>query len=428
MRIEDLHKRFLTSGSVTTDSRNCTPGSIYFALRGDHFDGNDFAGEAIRKGCTLAVADRKDLQGMDKVVVVDSALKTLQSLASYHRKQKGIPILAITGSNGKTTTKELVAAVMERKYRVLYTSGNLNNHIGVPLTLLNILDHTFGVIEMGANHMGEIGLLADIASPDYGLITNIGRAHLEGFRTVEGVLEAKSELYEFLAKNGGTAFLNAKDRMLGHKARQFGVNAIFYNDEKCFGEIMEVYPFLTGRIHNGGQETVVKTKLVGAYNLENIIPAVAIGSHFGISARDIFAAIESYVPEIKRSQLIEGKRNRVILDAYNANPTSMRKSISDFNDYGPGKKLVILGDMYEMGDAEQAEHRDLIEWIHDLGIDKALFVGNAFMNALREYPGYRYFPDVRSCIDYLDGEKLTGYYILIKGSRKMTLESLSGHL
>jgi len=427
MKIEDLYKLFLESSGVSTDSRNVKPGSIYFALQGENFDGNDFAAEAIQKGCKLAVVDRPDLEGSDHTVMVGSSLETLQNLASFHRKQKNIAMLAITGSNGKTTTKELVSAVMAKRYRVLHTTGNLNNHIGVPLTLLEIGDQEFGIVEMGANHPGEIAVLAKIIAPDFGLITNIGKAHLEGFKTLEGVLDAKTELYDYLVKNGRKAFLNINDDLLFHQANRMKLDFIPYNDKNIYGEIIAVFPLLKCKIYLEGRGHPVNTNLVGAYNLENIIPAVAIGTYFHIPEREIFEAIESYVPEIQRSQLIEGERNRIILDAYNANPTSMRKSISDFIHYTSGPKMLILGDMLELGEVEHPEHLSLVGWLANRKVKNVLFVGEAFMKTREKFPGYRYFNDVNSCIAYLDGENFSGYHILIKGSRKMALESVTGH-
>ena len=427
MKIKDLYKLFLESSGVSTDSRNLKPGSIFFALKGENFDGNDFAAEAIQKGCELAVVDRPDIEGSDHIVRVGSSIETLQNLAAFHRKQKNIIMLAITGSNGKTTTKELVSAVMAKRYRVLHTTGNLNNHIGVPLTLLDIKDQEFGIVEMGANHPGEIALLSKIIAPDFGLITNIGKAHLEGFKTIEGVLEAKGELYDYLVKNGRKAFLNMNDDLLFHTADRMRLDFIPYNDKNIYGEIIAVFPLLECKIYIEGRGHQVNTRLVGAYNLENIIPAVAIGKYFNIPEREIFDAIESYVPEMQRSQLIEGKRNRIILDAYNANPTSMRKSISDFIHYTSGPKMFILGDMLELGEYEHQEHLDLVGWLENRKLENVILVGDAFMKTQKKFPGYRYFKNVLSCISYLEDENFSGYHILIKGSRKMALESITGH-
>jgi len=374
------------------------------------------------------VSDRPDLSGKKDVLVVDSALDTLQELASFHRKQSKITILAITGSNGKTTTKELLAAVMSKKYRVIYTQGNLNNHIGVPLSLLKIKGEEFGIIEMGANHPGEIKLLSEIASPDYGLITNIGKAHLEGFKSLEGVLEAKGELYEYLQKNNKTAFINVKDNMLYNKAVGLGLNFIPYNNPSLYGEVAGVFPFLKCKVCIEGREYIVSTKLVGRYNLQNIIPALAVGKNFGIQEEDMFRAIKAYEPKIQRSQLIEGKSNSIILDAYNANPTSMRESVSDFAGYTKGKKIAILGDMLELGQDALKEHEEMIKWVHNQSIENVIFVGPLFVKAGENYTGSWYFRNVEDCIDHLKKANYGGYHILIKGSRKISLESVTIHL
>lgn len=428
MTIAELHKVFLHTGSVCTDTRKIVPGSIFFALKGEQFDGNDFALEAIKKGCRLAVADRQNLRGTKDTIVVDSALQTLQDLAHYHRITKNITILAITGSNGKTTTKELTAAILSRKYKVLSTSGNLNNHIGVPLTLLQIKNEDFGVIEMGANHKGEISLLAAIASPEYGLITNIGKAHLEGFGSIKGVLEAKGELYQYLARNSGKAFVNIENELLLKRANDAGLDVLPYNDDKLSGKMVDAYPGLKCEISLSGEILKVRTNLVGGYNLENIISAVAVGRHFGISNDDIVKALESYQSENKRSQLIKGIKNTIVLDAYNANPTSMIKSISNFIEFAKGPKMVILGDMFELGNEEGEEHRLLIDWLRKQPLQKVLLIGRAFKRVAMKIPGYQYFPDTDSCNAFLRDEKPGGFHILIKGSRKMALESTTIHL
>jgi len=426
MKIEDLHREFLNSKGVCTDSRNIVPDSIFFALKGEHFDGNIYASEAISKGCRLAIVDNDSVLPGTGIIRVNSALKTLQELAHYHRKLSGIKILAITGSNGKTTTKELIAAVLGQKYSVIYTRGNLNNHIGVPLTLLGIRDQEFGVIEMGANHAGEIALLSEIVSPDYGLITNVGKAHLEGFGSLEGVLDAKGELYQYLAGNNKTAFLNKGNKMLLGKAGSLNLRYIAYNDDKLYGRIVERYPSLQCEVFIEDIAFDITTNLVGAYNLENIITAVSVGINFEVPISRIIQAIASYEPQLQRSQLIRGKKNTIILDAYNANPTSMRESVSDFLNYTENKKMVILGDMLELGAKEEEEHKKMVEWLGEQAIDQTLLIGQAFQKTVAGgYPKMKFFPDTASCKDFLKNFNPEDYHILIKGSRKMALENLT---
>ncbi|RLD50418.1 MAG: UDP-N-acetylmuramoyl-tripeptide--D-alanyl-D-alanine ligase, partial [Bacteroidetes bacterium] len=329
MSTEQIYKEFLQSSGVCTDTRQVLEDSLFFALRGDQFDGNRFVEDALNKGCRLAITERKDLAGSGRVVVVSSTLEVLQQLAHYHRMQVAPRLIAITGSNGKTTTKELLAAVLSKEYTLLATRGNLNNHIGVPLTLLKLNREELALVEMGANHPGEIAELARIAAPEVGLITNVGKAHLEGFGSLQGVLDAKSELYAYLAKHGGTAIIDGRDQKLMRKADELGVACKVVapkGDLPVAVNLISQTPFLDVELLLGEEVYPFSTKLVGAYNLQNILLAAATGVHFGVSGNAIAGAISGYLPDMQRSQMLEGGRNKLVLDSYNANPSSMREA------------------------------------------------------------------------------------------------------
>lgn len=422
--ITDIYSLFLQSAGVCTDSRNMAPGMIFFALKGDNFDGNRYAAAAIGAGASAAVIDdRRVAESIGeggKCIVVEDSLITLRQLAAHHRRELGIPIIAITGSNGKTTTKELLERTLSKKYRTAATKGNLNNHIGVPLTLLSMDRGTeFGIVEMGANHKGEIALLCDIASPDYGIITNIGRAHLEGFGGVEGVKKGKGELFDFLACKGGTAFYlrenpDLASMVLSHK----GLNAIPYDRSRF--ETVAGEQFLT--LKRGTDE--IRTHMVGEYNLYNIAAAFAVGEFFGISDNDIIAAIESYIPDNNRSQRIETARNTLVMDAYNANPSSMRAALENFAAQKSTRlKMVILGEMYELGEYSLREHGNMIDLISKLGLKEVYLVGKEFEKAAAgRYP---VFGSAAELAEYFSGNPVSGKFILIKGSRGVGLEIIS---
>ena len=471
MNIQALHGEFLRSAGISTDSRQEVKDRIFFALRGDRFDGNTYVEEAVRGGCRLAVTDREDLAGKPGIIRVASPLETLQELAGYHRHQIRVSVIGITGSNGKTTTKELAAVILSRRYRTLATSGNQNNHIGVPLTLLSLREEEVAVVEMGANHRGEIASLSAIAAPDLGLITNIGKAHLEGFGSVEGVLNAKGELYEYLAAHGGRALIDGSDPVLMDKAERTGVHRIVMGvshapgflagrgrlqadhdpaglspDRQKAGDIsqgigrglqemvpvncritdqtpsLEVELSVEGSLHRTG------TMLVGAYNLKNIQYAFALGYLFGIPADEITEAIGSYIPVNQRSQFIQGNRNRVILDAYNANPTSMREAVGGILAYASSPIMLILGDMAEMGEVAGLEHRELVEWMKTLPVEQILLVGENFSRFAEPSSGLLVFRKKDELVDYLESEKPSGFHVLVKGSRIMALETLQEYL
>lgn len=427
MSIEQIYQEFLRSTGICTDTRQGARGSLFFALRGDKFDGNSFVEDALKKGCSLALTERKELEGSKRVVVVPSTLELLQQLASHHRMQVAPKVLAITGSNGKTTTKELMAAVLAKKYNLLATKGNLNNHIGVPLTLLQLKQEELAVVEMGANHPGEIAELARIAAPDVGLITNVGKAHLEGFGSLQGVLDAKSELYTYLAKHGGSAIIDGQDQILLKKANELGLTYELADPEGELSvavKLVSQKPRLEVDLVLGGASFPCSTRLVGAYNIQNILLAAAGGLHFGISKAAIADAISNYLPENQRSQFLEGKRNNLVVDSYNANPSSMREAIGGFLSYATPPTMAILGDMAELGAASEEEHRQLVRWISSLEVDRVLLAGPKFSQVSEPSGQISVFNGRDELEDQLREEKPQGYHILLKGSRVMELEAL----
>ena len=428
MSTEQIYKEFLQSSGVCTDTRQVVKDSLFFALRGDQFDGNRFVEDALNKGCRLAITERKDLAGRGRVVVVSSTLEVLQQLANYHRMQVAPRLIAITGSNGKTTTKELLAAVLSKEYALLATRGNLNNHIGVPLTLLMLNREELALVEMGANHPGEIAELARIAAPEVGLITNVGKAHLEGFGSLQGVLDAKSELYAYLAKHGGTAIIDGRDQKLMRKADELGVACKVVapkGDLPVAVNLTGQTPFLDVELVLGEEVYPFSTRLVGAYNLQNILLAAATGVHFGVSGNAIAVAISGYLPDNQRSQMLEGGRNKLVMDSYNANPSSMREAIGGLLSYATSPTMLILGDMAELGDSSEKEHRELFHWISSLDVDQVLLLGPNFSQVYKPSNRITVFSGRKELEAYLGEEKPEGYHILLKGSRVMELERLA---
>ena len=418
-----LYEQYRKTYKVATDSRQVTPGAVFFALKGERFDGNDFALEVAERGvASLVVSDRASLPDHPRLMKVEDSLKTLQELARYHRHQmKDLTVIAITGTNGKTTTKELVASVLKKKYRVTYTQGNFNNHLGVPLTLLSITPDTeIAVVEMGANHPGEIKTLAEIALPDYGIITNIGKAHLEGFGSFEGVIKTKNELYDHLRANHKTAFVNSDNELLmsliddlQHYSYGSGAEAA------CLVKPKSCDPYLAVTGERLGD---IQTQLVGAYNYENVAAAIAVGNFFSVDGDDIRHALEEYQPTNNRSQVIEG-RNHIIMDAYNANPTSMSASVKNFKTICGDNALLILGDMRELGDASEQEHKAIISLLAESGFQEAFLVGSCFCS-FNERPEYQTFPNVEALIKYLDTHPVEHKTILVKGSHSIHLEKV----
>ena len=417
-----IYEYYCQSYKVSTDSRNIEPASVFFALKGDHFDGNDFALEVAEKGvASLVVADRQSLPDHPRIVKVKNSLEALQGLALCHRlHMKHLKVLPITGTNGKTTTKELVSSVLSRKYRTIYTQGNFNNHIGVPLTLLRITPDTeFAVVEMGANHPGEIKTLANLACPDYGIITNIGKAHLEGFGSFEGVIKTKNELYENLTAEGKTAFVNADNPLLmdlskALKRQTYGTNS----QADCVVHFGSCTPYLSVT----WEGRPIQTHLVGSYNFENVAAAIAVGRYFGVSDTDIKEALENYQPTNSRSQVIEG-RNRIIMDAYNANPTSMNASIKNFREICGDNPLLILGDMRELGEASEQEHRAILALLNTLGFHQAFLVGPCFKQ-YNDNPEYLTFTTFMELAAHLTLHPVEGHTILVKGSHSIQLEKI----
>ena len=414
-----IYEYYCKSYRVSTDSRNIEPASVFFALKGERFDGNDFAMEVAEKGvASLVVADRQTLPDHPRIVKVKDSLEALQGLAMYHRlMMKQLKVLAITGTNGKTTTKELVSAVLSRKYRTIYTQGNFNNHIGVPLTLLRITPDTeFAIVEMGANHPGEIKTLASLACPDYGIITNIGKAHLEGFGSFEGVIKTKNELYDNLRTDHKTAFVNVDNPLLMDLSKDLNRSTYGSDNADCVVKPETCDPYLS--VCFEGQR--IQTRLVGSYNFENVAAAIAVGRHFGVSDSDIKEALENYHPTNSRSQVIEGK-NHIIMDAYNANPTSMSASVKNFRNICGDNALLILGDMRELGDASEQEHKAILELLKNSGFHQAYLVGPCF-SQFNDNPDYLTFATVDDLVAYLGQHPIEGKTILVKGSRGIQLE------
>lgn len=422
MTISELYELFLHHPQVTTDSRNCKAGSIFFALKGDKFDGNQYVAQALHSGCAYAVIDDAQYEVPDRTILVDNVLLTLQQLARTHRKASGIPVIGITGTNGKTTTKELIASVLSTKFNILYTEGNLNNQIGVPLTLLKLKhDHELAVIEMGASHPGDIADLVKIACPNYGIITNVGKAHLEGFGSFEGVIKTKGELYDYIRKTGGKLFIKKENPYLQAIAK--GIEQITYGEgDDAFASgkaVVSASPFFTFEWKQQGKIHTVETHLVGNYNLDNVMAAITIGRYFKIPAERISRSIASYEPANSRSQLTKTDNNTLIVDAYNANPTSMKAALDNFAVLNVSPKAVVLGEMRELGETSDAEHAAVVELVKQGHYDKVFLCGEHFMETGQAFHPFR---TTEELLEALKAESLKGYHILVKGSRGMHLE------
>lgn len=418
MDIQTLHALFLSHSTVITDSRKVSAGGIFFALKGDNFNGNQFAVAAIEQGASYAIVD--EVIDHPKCIQVEDVLQTLQDLAHFHRVYLGLPIIAITGSNGKTTTKELAHAVLGQKFKTIATRGNLNNHIGVPLTLLSMDSSTeMGIVEMGANHLGEITALAAIAAPDYGYITNFGKAHLEGFGSIAGVIKGKSELYDYLKTNEKIIFQNVNDP-LQHEILEA------YPHTYTFGKSgtvdCSIFPHERQMVCVEYDHTQIQSQLIGAYNFNNIAAAIAIGSYFGVATPEIVTAIETYIPQNNRSQIIQSGTNTIILDAYNANPTSMLAALDNLSQTDRKNKVVILGDMLELGTSSAKEHQDIAHRVESMDLISAYLVGPKFSQTATER-AIR-FNSIEELRVQLETKPLDEAYVLIKGSRGMALEQL----
>lgn len=428
MSISEIYDIYLKHPVVCTDTRKISSGCLFFALKGDKFDANQFAEEALNQGAAFAVVDDISVVKSDKYVLVDDVLKTLQQLATYHRKALKIPVIGLTGSNGKTTTKELINAVLSQKYNTYATLGNLNNHIGVPLTLLAITeDKELAIVEMGANHQQEIAMLSEICQPDFGLITNLGKAHLEGFGGFEGVKKGKGELYTFLEEAGGTVFVNEDNPHLQDmlKHRKFKETIFYGSSGKGLvnGKLLANNPFLEVEWQYKAETFKVKSQLTGTYNFENILAAIAIGLRLGLNADEINRGIASYAPQNNRSQVIKTNNNTVIGDFYNANPSSMQVAIDNIVKLEATDKALILGDMFELGEESLAEHTAIADKIQEHQFKGVYLVGEYFYELKDKYP-YQFFKTADACKEYLKENPLKNQLILLKGSRGMKLEVL----
>lgn len=426
MKTAELYQLFCEHPVVSTDSRNIPVNSLFFALKGQSFDGNKFAAEALTKGAAYAIIDNPEYAVHDRLILVDDVLSSLQKLAQHHRHELGIPVLAITGTNGKTTSKELIASVLLNRFNVCFTQGNLNNHIGVPLTLLSMTPETqLGVIEMGANHPGEIATLCKIAEPTYGLVTNMGKAHLEGFGSFEGVIKTKTELYDYLRETGGQCFINADNDLLLKQA--VGLPMLSYgktDKADLMGEYEDSSYYLTAQILFPKGWLYFRSKLVGSYNFENIMAAARIGMHFEIDPLLIQKSVEKYNPTNNRSQLIQRASNRLILDAYNANPTSMLASLQNFTQINHPEKIVILGDMLELGEYATEEHQKITDFLEKQSYDEIFLVGPCFCS-VQSGAKVKKFESIELLSNYLfQQSQMKNKLILIKGSRGIRLEKV----
>ena len=426
--IDKLYEIFKKNPFISTDSRNIIPGCLFFALKGPAFNGNSFAEIALSNGAAFAVIDDSTFQKNHQYLLTDDVLTALQSLANFHRQQLKIPILAVTGSNGKTTTKELLKNILSKKYNTVVTKGNLNNHIGVPLTILSIpANAEFAVIEMGANHQKEIESYCRIAEPDYGLITNVGKAHLEGFGGFDGVKKGKGELYSWISKNGKGVFLNGSNSDLNAMVKEYkfpqiiryGMDQEFY----CSGELISEQPHLKINWKCNSKKGTIHSQLIGQYNFENILSAVCIGNYFNVVSADIDDAIEKYIPENSRSQIINKGTNTIILDAYNANPTSMEAALINFKKMNAAYKMVFLGDMAELGDETLEEHKRILSMLEESGYDKVILVGKNFVE-LSDGLNALIFEDSKLAATWLKENPVNNFYILIKGSRTTQMEKI----
>jgi UDP-N-acetylmuramoyl-tripeptide--D-alanyl-D-alanine ligase len=428
-KIENIYSRFLESGQrISTDTRKISEGSLFFALRGDNFNGNNYAEDALNKGAAFSIVDDKNLKPNERLIFVEDVLETLQQLSNFHRRQLKIKVIGLTGSNGKTTTKELINAVLSQKFNTHATQGNLNNHIGVPLTLLSLTaDHEFAVVEMGANHQREIEFLCKIAEPDFGLITNIGKAHLEGFGGFEGVKKGKGELYDFLKKTNGLIFLHGDDAILTELCGDYK-NVITYGSKDsfdCTGTISASKQFLeiSWHLKNDAEKNFISSRLTGSYNFGNILSAVCVGNYFGVEKDFIKKGIENYTPSNQRSQVVEKNSNTFILDYYNANPSSMEAALLNFEKNFSGNKIAIVGDMLELGNESLQEHRYIIDLIKKLNFSETVFVGKIF-GQLSDHIHAKFFNTSDEAKNFIAQQHFVNSSFLIKGSRGLKMEKV----
>ena len=427
MTIDSLYQLFLEASAISTDTRKIVEGALFFGIKGDRFNGNLFADKAIELGAKYAVVDEPDVCKTDQYILVDNVLETIQKLANHHRRQFDIPIIGITGSNGKTTSKELIGEVLNMKYNVLMTAGNLNNHLGVPLTLLRLdTSHEIAIIEMGANKRGDIKELAEIAEPTHTIITNIGTSHIEGFGSFQGIIDTKTELYRFAEQHNRVIFYNGADELLSDLVPSETMTVKFGGKQgEITGELLELTPFVNLKWQKENYiSSVIESNLVGKYNFSNFLAAIAIGNFFNVPEDDITKALSSYQPSNNRSQVLKTERNTLIVDCYNANPASMRSALESFFEMKHDKKIAFLGDMLELGDISTQEHQTIIDLVesHEL---ETYFVGTEFQNSRTRLTTNQNVDDLIKAIDL---PNLTGHLILLKGSRGIKLEALIDHL
>lgn len=420
MNIDTLHTLFLTCDNISTDTRKITKNDMFFALKGEHFNGNTFAEQALKLGAKYVIVDEVKYNTSANIILVDNVLETLQGLATYHRSFLNIPIIALTGSNGKTTTKELINAAVSQKYNTTATVGNLNNHIGVPLTLLSMTKDTeIGIVEMGANHLEEIAFLCSIAKPDYGYITNFGKAHLEGFGSIEGVIKGKTELYSYLKQHSKLIFINTEDALQVSKSNNAETFSFGFNTNADITVDLEATePFISVRF----RDEIIKTQLIGAYNFNNISAAICIASYLKVNVIDIKNGLESYLPSNNRSQIIEKNGTKIILDAYNANPTSMTAALENLSNLKASLKIAVLGDMFELGNDAIIEHNAIATLASNINIDEIFLIGeNFYITTINctKIKRYRTFEDFKDTFNKSITKNAT---LLIKGSRGMALE------
>ena len=420
---ESLYEKFRTCGRVSTDTRSIAEGSMFFALKGERFNANEFARQALEKGAAYAVIDEATYQHNDRCLLVDNVLSCLQDVAHHHRMTLSIPVIGINGTNGKTTTKELLHAVLSRKYRTLATPGNLNNHIGVPLTLLQLTPDTeMAIIELGANHVGEISRLCRIAHPTHGLTTNIGKAHMEGFGGLEGAIRGESEQYDYLLHTDGVVFINSQNELLSKLGQRFDHPYYYPAPGDYFGcTLVSADPFV---VYQPEGSNPVETQLIGGYNFENIAAALCIGTYFEVPTEAANEAVRAYQPTNKRSQVVKQGSNTIILDAYNANPDSMQAAIRNLEAMQAEQKVAILGDMYELGEDAADEHRAIGELLAQGTVQRVLFCGELMQAAHQTYAHSYYFADKAALENHLRQQPVTDSTVLIKGSRGMAMETL----
>ena len=423
MKIDQIHKLFLECSTVDTDTRKINLNSMFFALKGENFNANKFAKDALDKGVKFAIVDEKEYAINKNYILVDDVLNTLQKLANYHRNFLGTKIIGLTGSNGKTTTKELINAVLSQQHNTNATVGNLNNHIGVPLTLLSLSKETeIGIVEMGANHQKEIEFLCGIAQPDFGYITNFGKAHLEGFGGVEGVIKGKSELYSYLQDNNKLIFVNDSDAIQKEKTSNYNKKYTFGMTQNCDSiiELLSADPFVKIKTNN----THINSNLIGSYNFNNIAIAITIGKYFNVSLDNIKKGIENYIPTNNRSQIINKDTNKIILDAYNANPTSMKAALDNFTKLSDTNKIAVLGDMFELGNSANDEHKFIVDYASQLNINNTYLVGKHFYENKITKDNLSYFKSFDDLKLHFENLEISNTTFLIKGSRGMALERL----